>query len=597
MFMNSDPRNFSFPVFKAAELMSIGLAVLLVFMLHPSFASETGNIILNQESKIYDSISQNLSTNIAPDVMKRASKLKPIDMTVTINGLEEWEIQVIDKLVQAASFMDTAHWQQSDPLGDTLYRELASSNNSLEHAAAFLVRVNHGRWDRFNNFEPFVGNESRPPGGFVFPQNLTRQELDKYIADHPEAKEALLSPYTVIRRDGDKLIAVPYHEVYRKYVMPAADLLDQAANLSQNQSLKTYLKLRAQALRTDDYYQADLAWLDLNSSIDLDIGPIESYDDNFTGQKAFYQADVMIVDQEASKTLGKFKQSIPDLQRNLPVASEYKPNQTGTMTAIEIVQSVYRAGLPRAGYITVAYSLPNDPKVWEAKGTKKVLMRNSIETRRNVVLEPLGMAILDNQTAGYIDRDGYFDWLLMHEIAHTLGPRKVKSGGQEQTVRQALGEYYSPIEEGKADIVGLYNLAYLRHMGIVSESLESQYTGYLTEALRSMRFGEGSAYGLIRSAAWNYFMESGALYLDSNSGRFHMDIDKMTPAIRDLAETLLTIEGMGDKKAAVEFLDHYAEADPKLHALLEKANEEVPIEVVPLYPQWERTEPAARSGT
>ncbi|MCK9442410.1 MAG: hypothetical protein M0Q13_13450 [Methanothrix sp.] len=565
-----------------------GLAVIFVFMLYPSFASETGNTIISPESKAKDPTPQILVDTIAPDVVERESKLKPIDMTVNISSLEDWEIEVVEKLVQAASYMDAAHWQQSDPLGETLYQQLSSSNNSIERAAAFLIRVNHGRWDRFKNFEAFVGTDPRPEGGFVFPQDLSRQELDKYIADNPQEKDALLSPYTTVLRDGDRLVAVPYHEVYSQYVMPAADLLDQAADLSQNESLKTYLKLRAQALRTDDYYQADLDWLDLNSRIDLDIGPIESYDDHLTGQKAFYQANVMIVDQEASKTLDQFKQAIPDLQRNLPVAAKLKPNQTSTLTAMEIVQNVYRTGHPRAGSVPVAYSLPNDPKVWEDKGTKKVLMHNSIEARRNVVLEPLGRAILDNQTAGYITSEGYFNWLLMHEITHTLGPKKVELDGQEITVRQALGEYYSPIEEGKADIGGLYSLEYLRDRGMVSENLESPYTGFLIEALRSIRFGEGSAYGLIRSAAWNYFVEKGALYLDPDSGRFHMNMDKMTAATRDLAETLLIIEGNGDKKAASDFLDRYSKVEPQLQALLDKANEEVAVEVVPMYPHWER---------
>ncbi len=589
MFTNN-PCSFSSALHKAAGLVLIGLAVLSVFLVYPSSASETDNTTPSPVSIVDNQTLQNLSGTIAPDVVTRASKLKPIDMTVNISGLEKWELQVIEKLAQAASYMDTAHWQQSDPLGKSLYWELASANDSLKQAAAFLVRVNHGRWDRFKNFEAFVGNESRPAGSFVFPQDLSRQELDNYIADHPDEKDALLSPYTVIRRDNGRLVAAPYHEAYSRYVTPAADLLDQAANLSQNESLKTYLKLRAQALRTDDYYQADLAWIDLNSRIDLDIGPIESYDDNLTGQKTFYQANVMIVDQEASRTLGAFKQSIPELQRNLPVSSEYKPNQTGTLTTMEIVQNVYRTGHPRAGSIPVAYSLPNDPRVWAEKGTKKVLMRNSIEARRTAVLEPLGRVVLDNQTAGYITQEGYFNWLLMHEISHTLGPRMVKSDGQEQTVRQSLGEYYSPIEEGKADIVGLYSLVYLRDMGIVSDRLESLYTGYLIEALRSVRFGEGSAYGQIRLAAWNYLMERDALYLDPGSNRFHMDTEKMTDAVEDLAETLLTIEGKGDKKDAADFLDNYSKVGPELQTLLDKANDEVPIEVVPLYPMWEKAE-------
>jgi len=522
---------------------------------------------------------------IAPDVTQRIAQLQLIDMSqsLDLDDLEDWEMAVLDKLIQAAAYMDAAYWQQVDPTGAVLYQKLAGATDPQLQDARFLMGVHFGRWDRFREFEPFVGTDPRPDGAFFYPPDLTREELDQYIAEHPDEKETLLSPYTVVRSDDDKLIAVPYHEAYALFVLPAANLLDQAAALAQNESLQTYLTLQAQALRTDDYFEANLAWLDLDSRLDLIIGPYEAYDDQLTGQKTSYEGIVMVVDRAASAMLEGFKAAIPALQANLPVPAEYKPDQAGALTPMEIIQNVYRTGFWRAGNQYVAVSLPNDPRVWEAKGVKKVIMRNFVEARRQVILTPLVQAVMDEEAARLMSADGHFNWLLMHEVSHGLGPRTVQRDGEEPTIGRVLGEYYAPIEEGKADIVGLYNLAYLLDQGLVTAPMEAYYVGYLSEVLRAVRFGSKSAYGLIRSAAWNYYVEQGALRFDAASGRFSLDADEMTQAVEELATRLLTIEGQGDTEAAADFLDQYAYVSPELQTLLDQANETVPIEFVPRF--------------
>jgi hypothetical protein len=275
---------------------------------------------------------------------------------------------------------------------------------------------------------------------------------------------------------------------------------------------------------------------------------------------------------------------VPALQARLPVPAEFRPDQTGTMTPLELADDVYRAGQSRSIMEGVAFSLPNDPKVWEAKGAKKVMMGNYLDARRTEVLTPLANAILVQQAAQQLDSQTYFNWVLLHEVSHTLGPRSVVKDGQEMTVTQALGEYYSPIEEGKADIVGLYELPYVLDEALLTGSLESHYVGYLAEALRSIRFGTGSAYGTIRSAAWNYFVEQGALTFDSFISKFSIDVEKMTQAVEKLTVTLLTIEGEGDTEAAKAFLEKYTSVAPDLQALLYQANASVPVEFVPMYP-------------
>ncbi len=522
----------------------------------------------------------------SPDIIVRAAKLPAKDMSQSplYDKLQEWEKAVLAKMVLASAYMDAAFWQQVDPEGEKLWRSLASAVTPLEKAAYSMLDANYGRWDRFLDFASFAGTEKRPPGGYVYPADLTKSELDAYIAAHPSEKDALLNPFTVVRRSGDKLVTIPYHQEYAAFVDPAALLLYEAAELSQNTTLTKYLRLQAQALRSDDYFEADLAWLDLDSNIDVSIGPHETYDDQLYGQKAFYKANVLIVDQAAAEQLLKYKSTGPALQENLPVDPKYKPvYDSKTMMPLLLADDIRRSGQGRAIMEPVAFSLPNDPKVWAKKGSKKVMMGNYLITRRTVVLEPLAQVILDPAVTAMIKHEAYFTWVLMHEVCHTLGPREVVKNGQTMTPREALGQYYSPIEEGKADIGGLYNLQYLIDKGIITAPLGPYYAGFMAESLRSIRFGMGSAYGVIRSAAWNIFVVEGALVYDSATNRFTMDVAKMTAAIRKLLIVLITIEGEGDSQAAANLIQTYSNIRPDLKRLLDTAESTVPLEFVPVY--------------
>ena len=526
------------------------------------------------------------SLTYSPDIVARAAKLPAMDMSQSplYDGLQGWEKAVLAKLVQAAAYMDSAFWRQVDPEGEKLWRGLAGATSPVDKAALTMLDANYGRWDRFLDFAPFVGATPRPAGGYVYPADLGKKELDAYIAAHPSERDALLSPFTVVRRSGSRLVAIPYHQEYAAFVDPTALRLYDAAELSPNPVLTKYLRLQAQALRSDDYFAADMAWLDLEGSLDVSIGPNETYDDQLAGQKAFYKANVLIVDQGAASQLAKFKSTGPALQANLPVDPKYKPvYRADTMMPLILVDDIRRSGQARAVMEPVAFSLPNDPKVWAAKGSKKVMMGNYLNTRRTVVLEPLAEAILAPSVAADITHEAYFTWVLMHEVCHTLGPREVVKNGKKMTPREALGRYYSPLEEGKADIGGLFNIPYLIAQGIVTTPLERHYAGYLAESLRSIRFGMGSAYGVIRSAAWNVFLDKGALVYDPAARRFGMDLGKMTSAVRGLLVTLISIEGDGDSAAAAAFIKRYSNIRPELQRLLDSAESVVPLEFVPVY--------------
>lgn len=522
---------------------------------------------------------------VAPGTLGRAAMLTPMDMSDSplLAGLTDWEQAVLGKLIQAARYMDAAFWQQVDPKGEVIFKGLAGATTDLEKASRLMLDANYGRWDRFQDFAPFLGSTPRPAGGYVYPPNLTKAELDAYLNAHPGEKEDLLDPFTVVRRDGDRLVAVPYYEVYAACVQPAAALLDEAAGLSRNASLTNYLRLEAEALRTDDYFAANMAWLDLDANLDVSIGPHEVYDDQLTSQKAFYKANVLLVDRPAGNQLARLMDTVPVLQANLPVAEEFRPSQAGTMTPLELADDIYRSGQVRSVMEAVAFSLPNDPKVWEAKGAKKVMMRNYLEARRTLVLIPLLNEIADEKLAHQLDSGTYFNWVLLHEVSHTLGPRTVNKDGKEITIGQALDQYYPPVEEAKADISGLYTVPYLSEQGIITGTLASHYAGYLAESLRSIRFGFGSPYGMARSAAWNYFVEREALLYDAAKDRFTLDETRMTAAVKELTTILLTIEGNGDTAAAAAFFDKYMPVKPELQKLLDQAGARVPIEFVPTY--------------
>ncbi len=525
------------------------------------------------------------AATFAPDIEKQASELVFVNMAESplASTLSKSEQAVLSKLILAASYMDAAYWQQVAPDCEVLFNDLKGESGSQAKAAALLMNANYGKWNRFRNFEPFIGTTPRPMGSYVYPEDLTKDELNAYLEAHPEQKDALLDPYTVVRRKGKELVAIPYHQAYSVYVLPAAKLLEDAADLSENLSLSTYLRAEANALRTDDYFEADMAWIDLDGVLDISIGPIETYDDQLAGVKTFYKANVMLVDHGKAAELSNYKSTAPQLQARLPVDPQFKPDQTGTMMPLEMVDDVRRSGQGRAVMEAVAFSLPNDPRVWKAKGSKKVMMGNYLDMRRKTVLEPLAKLVLDPEASATMDAHAYVTWVLMHEISHTLGPRNALVDGKKLSLREALREHYSPIEEGKADIGGLYNLPYLMERGIVRGSLEAHYVGYLAEALRSIRFGMGSAYGIIRTAAWNYLTDKGALRYEPKTRRYILDTDKMTAAVKELLTMMLEFEGKGDYEGAGKFIDTYARVRPELQELLNEADKTIPVEFVPVY--------------
>ena len=450
--------------------------------------------------------------------------LTPMEFSESVlrSSLTGWEHQVLDKLLQAAAYMDAAYWQQVDPEGEQIFRSLTGDDPQTQARTR-----DDGRQLRpLGSLRQLCAVRGRPAaaaGWLCLPARPDQGRAGRLPRRPPRREGSLLSSYTVVRRDGDKLVAVPYHEVYADYVEPTAALLEEAAALSQNASLTDYLQKQAQALRTDDYFDADMAWLDLDANLDISIGPHETYDDQLTGQKTFYKANVLVVDRAAGARLDAFKAAVPAEQANLPVPAAYRPDQAGTMTPLELADDVLRSGQGRAVMEPVAFSLPNDPRVWAAKGAKKVIMSNFWTPPAPSCSSPAGGDPGRDAQLGD-GPDGYFNWL--------LGTRSPTPWGRARSCRTARK---SPSTRRWESTTSPSRRARPTSPASTTPSICANRASTRRRWRRTTPASwprrcapsalAGSAYGVIRSAAWNFFVERGALKLDARRA-FVVDVDR-----------------------------------------------------------------------
>jgi hypothetical protein len=471
-------------------------------------------------------------------------------------------------------------------------RRLAEQSNDspLDKAAYDYFIANKGRWDRLAQDEPFIepfGKEGHKPEGAAFyPHDITKEELEKYIAAHPDRKEALQSLFTVVRRQGDDLVAIPYSRYYAAELDRAAASLRQAAALTDNASLRSYLTKLADAFFKDDYRDSDIAWMDLNGPIEVVIGPYEVYEDELFNWKAAFESFVTVVDKPESDKLLIYAQHLPAMERNLPILDEYKNPNRGTESPIRVVQEIYTAGDARRGVQTSAFNLPNDEVVREMKGSKKVLLKNVMDAKFRQSGNPIANRVLDPSLRGLISFDAYFNHVLFHELSHGLGPGLIPDpqGGKERVdVRVLLKNLYSAIEECKADVVGLWNILYARENKLLNSFDERQlfatYTGLM---FRSMRFGIDEAHGRGVAVQWNWMREAGAV-TPAGNGTYTVDFDRFRTALKALATELLTIEATGDFARAERLLNRYGVSTPEIEAV-NKGLADIPVDITPVFP-------------
>jgi hypothetical protein len=521
---------------------------------------------------------------VASDVTERLAQFVPTDLVADVSSLSEDELEVLDLLVEAARSMDEIFLRQVWQGNPELQAELQGVEGPDMDAARAYFTVNFGPWDRLDEMAPFIGDMAHPPGAGYYPVDMTRDEFEAWIAEHPEDEEAFTSEFTVIRRQEGGLVAVPYAEEYRPWLEPAIARLRDAAAATDNPSLQSFLSLRADAFETDDYYDSDVAWMDLDSPVEVTIGPYETYEDSLFGYKAAYEAFVTVALPAESAALEGFKQELPWLEMNLPIPEEHKNLDRGTESPIRVVDVLFAAGDTKAGVQTLAFNLPNDERVREAKGSKKVMLRNILRAKFDKILLPIAERVLAPEDQARVSFDAFFNESLHHELSHGLGPGTIEIDGRETEVRLELKELYSTMEEAKADVMGIYNILALVEKGVMSEDLrETLEATYVAGLFRSARFGVHEAHGQGVVSQFNYLLEKGALEVDSE-GRFHAVSEKFPAAIEALLEEMLMLQATGDYEATATFLETYGQAsEPLLRAI--SRLDDVPVDIRPSYPQ------------
>jgi hypothetical protein len=520
---------------------------------------------------------------IHEDIPAQVAKFKLVPMPFSVTGLSEQERSMVYKLLEALRYLDSIYWRQSDPQALTLYKRLTGCNTVMAQKLRRYLMINGSRYDLLEENKPFVGSDPFSPGRALYPAGISRQEIEAYVAAHPEKKEQIYSPYTVIKRQGAELIAVPYHVEYAQWLKPAAAALREAAALSPDKAFAGFLRLRADALLTDDYYKSDLAWLDLdNQKFDIIFAPYETYLDDLLGVKTSYGAAVMIRNQAESAKLGTYMKYVPEIQEALPLAAEDKPSMQGHSTPMEVLDAPFRGGDLRHGYQAVADNLPNDPRIHKEKGTKKIFFKNFMDARVNNIVLPIGKLLMREDQAALASMDGYMAAVIMHEISHGLGPAYARTSSGQADIRQSLGPIYSGVEEAKADVVGLFALNWLMEKGVMrKEALPEVYSSYVAGIFRTVRFGVAEAHGRAEMMEFNYLSEQGAITRDRKTGRYIIDYAKMTPAIAALAKELLEIEATGDRNRAEQWFKKYDSMPAELKSALASVKD-VPVDIDPV---------------
>jgi len=524
---------------------------------------------------------------VARELGKRVAKFQRVHMPFNSQGLTEREKKMVGKLVDASGLLDCIFWRQSDPEGLKLYLSLARSIDPQDVLLRRYLKINAGRYDLLDADKPFVGTGPMPPGRGFYPSFLTQELVGNYISEDPESKAAFNQPLSVVEiRKGPtnhaSVTAVPYHIAYREFLEPMAKDLFEAADLSDDPSFAKFLRLRADALLTDNYYSSDIAWLDLeHPKFDISIAPMEVYLDSLLGVKASYGASVMIRNEEESRKLVIFQKYVPELQDALPLAPEDRPSKHGHQTPMEVMDALYRAGDLLHGYQAVADNLPNDPRVHESKGSKKLFWKNFMDARVNYVILPLAKRVMRAEQAEMASGEGYLADTIMHEISHELGPLYARTAGGKVQVNQAIGPQYSALEEAKADVVGQVSMQWLvDHGAYPREKIDGVVASYVAGIFRTIRFGVAEAHSAGEMMQFNYLSERGAIRRDPSTGLYEIDFDHMPAAIASLAKELLEQEATGDRARAEAWFKKYGFMPPELGALLAKSSD-IPVDIDP----------------
>ncbi len=531
---------------------------------------------------------QPANLEVVPDLDQRLGKFRQVRMPFHSAALTARERELVEKLVDASRYLEEIYWRQSDPEALSLYQSLSGNTHPMDEKLRRYLWINASRFDLIDENKPFVGTRPMPPGRGFYPESLTRQQVEDFVKAHPEKKAEIYSSTNLVRWHGDQLLGVPYHIAYRSFLEPAARDLREAASLSADPAFADFLRLRARALLDDDYFQSDLAWLDLkNPKFDIIFAPYETYLDDLLGVKASYGAAVLVRNEEESRKLEMFQKYVPDIQDALPLAPEDRPSKRGLQSPMEVMDAPYRGGDLRHGYQAVADNLPNDPRVHEQKGSKKIFFKNFMDARVEYIILPLARYVMPPEQAAKASGEGYLLATIMHEISHGLGPAYARTAAGKVDIREAIGPVYGGLEEAKADVVGMFGMQWLvEHGALPKDKLEEYYASYVAGIFRTIRFGTGEAHGQAEMMEFNYLSERGAIERES-SGKYAIDDRAMPGALADLAKELLQIEATGDRLRAENWFRKYDVMPAELTAALQTASQ-VPVDLDPIFSFSER---------
>ena len=510
-------------------------------------------------------------------VQQRLDRYTPFPLQTDLSVLTDGERRMLPLLIEAADTMNEPFWRQS--WGDR--QELMSRIS--DPAARRFAELNYGPWDRLDGNTAFVDGIGPKPGGAQFyPRDMTKEEFETAAAAAADGGEALRSLYTLVRRgDSGALTTEPYAQAYRAKLEVAAAKLREAADLAENAGLKRYLELRAEALLTDDYQPSDMAWMDMKTNtLDIVIGPIETYEDQLFGYKAAFAAYVLVKDKEWSGRLSRYAAFLPELQRGLPVPEEYKREEPGADSDLNAYDVVYYAGDCNAGAKTIAINLPNDEEVQLAKGARRLQLKNAMRAKFEKILAPIADELIADDQRAHVDFDAFFANTMFHEVAHGLGVKNTING--RGAVREAMREHASALEEGKADILGLYMVTKLHEKGELGDTeLMDNYVTFLAGIFRSIRFGASSAHGVANTLRFNFFAEQGAFSRDEATGAYRVEPEKMGAAVERLSEKILRLQGDGDYEGAAAFVEQMGKIPAQLQADLDRLEKaEIPVDIV-----------------
>ncbi len=520
------------------------------------------------------------------DMQARLEQFAPVTLSFDPSLLDSDRKRVVRALVEVSDIFDEIFRLQAWRGNADADALLPTGDDAGSAAVRQYYRIMYGPWDRLIGEEAFIeGIGEKPHGAGFYPEDMTKEEFESWVADHSADREAFESGYSIISRESDgTLVAVPYSVYFGERLEAAAAALREAADYSHNPSLKRYLELRAAALLTDDYYESEVAWVRLSDNlIEPTLGPYEVYEDALFGYKTSYESFIGLKDPVESERLEGLVANLADLERALPIPDEHKYLDRPFTSPISVVTLIYAAGETRAGIQTIAFNLPNDPRVRENEGSKKVMLRNVIDAKFHKILKPIAGQVLVPEQAAKISVHPYFTRVLMHELAHGLGPDYV-TGRSELTVGRALRDRYSAMEEAKADAVGTHSLRILTERGLFDETfLEEVYIDHVADMFRCVRFGVTEAHGLGCLTQFNFLREKGAIAYDESSGLFSADLDVMPVAMAELAHVYLMLQATGNYDGVGEFVDRFGTISPEMQGALDRLAETVPVDIRPEY--------------